>query len=58
MQRDTGPPRGGYGMWTEAFELLHHAATTGASVEEIERLETAELDELHTIAPTEWEQRP
>jgi hypothetical protein len=35
-----------YGMWTEAFSRLHHAATTGASAEEIAALEAAELDEL------------
>ena len=36
-----------YGTWTDTFTQLHHAATTGASPEEIDRLEAAELDELH-----------
>lgn len=38
---------GEYGMWTETFTQLHHAATTGEPVEEIRRLEATELDELH-----------
>lgn len=36
-----------YGTWTEAFTLLHHAATTGAPANEIRALEAVELDELH-----------
>lgn len=35
-----------YGTWTETFTLLHHAATTGASADEIRRLEAAELAEM------------
>jgi hypothetical protein len=33
-------------MWTEAFERLHEATTTDATIEEVERLEAAEQAEL------------
>jgi hypothetical protein len=54
MNGDTGQHYGegnggGYGMWTEAFTRLHHAATSRASAEEIRRLEAAEPDELHLL---------
>lgn len=35
-----------YSMWTPAFDQLHAAVLAGASREEIQRLEAAELDEL------------
>lgn len=33
-------------MWTEAFERLHQAATTGAPAAEVEHLAATELAEL------------
>jgi hypothetical protein len=39
-------PTPGYGYWTEAFERLHLAATTGASLVEVELLAAAELEQL------------
>ena len=35
-------PAPGYGYWTDAFEKLHLAVTTGASAAEVERLADAE----------------
>lgn len=35
-----------HGMWTDTFEQLHHAATSGAPAVEVAELEAAEVAEL------------
>jgi hypothetical protein len=52
MRRDTSTnSQAGFGYWTEEFEQLHHAATSGAPADEVERLAAAELDALLGLDP-------
>jgi hypothetical protein len=54
MTRRHGPGHGEelreFGVWSETFERLHHAVTTGAPASEIRRLEAAELAQLESLA--------